>query len=86
LIQIGRLETIRPNSGSHRQQRRGSRELLRLIAGEDNFMKILKALPERYAWKSVNTDEFRKLSEEFGAESAGSSCSGLNRAARPNSR
>ena len=32
-------------------------------------MKMLKALPERYAWKSINTDEFRKIAEEFTGQS-----------------
>ena len=43
--------------------------MLRFIAGDDNFDKILMALPQRYAWKSVSTDEFRKICEEFAGQS-----------------
>ena len=32
-------------------------------------MKILKAVPERYSGKSISTDEFRKLAEEFAGQS-----------------
>ena len=43
--------------------------MLRGIVGEENFSKILKALPERFAWKSLNTDDFRKVCEEFSGQS-----------------
>ena len=70
LIQSARLEDYSPEFWAATASKGAAVvNMLRLIAGEDNFMKILKALPERYGWKSVNTDEFRKLSEEFAGQS-----------------
>jgi aminopeptidase N len=70
LIQSARLEDYSPEFWAATASKGAAvLNMLRVIAGDDNFMKILKALPERYAWKSVNTDEFRKLSEEFAGQS-----------------
>ncbi len=70
LIQSARLEDYSPEYWAATASKGAAvLNMLRVIAGEDNFMKILKALPERYMWKSVNTDEFRKLSEEFAGQS-----------------
>jgi tetratricopeptide (TPR) repeat protein len=38
--------------------------MLRGMLGDEGFFKVLKALPEKYLWKSINTDDFRKLVEE----------------------
>jgi tetratricopeptide (TPR) repeat protein len=43
--------------------------MLRGVMGEENFMKLLKAIPERYAWKQINTDNFQKVAEEFAGQS-----------------
>jgi aminopeptidase N len=43
--------------------------MLRGVMGEANFMKLLKAVPERYAWKQINTDNFQKVAEEFSGQS-----------------
>jgi len=70
LIQSGRLEDYSPEFWAATASKGTAvLNMLRVIAGDDNFMKIMKALPERYAWKSVSTDEFRKLSEEFAGQS-----------------
>ncbi|MEO8051200.1 MAG: M1 family aminopeptidase [Acidobacteriota bacterium] len=70
LIQSSRLEDYSPEFWAATASKGAAvLNMLRVIAGEDNFMKILKALPERYAWKSVSTDEFRKLAEEFAGQS-----------------
>jgi len=70
LIQSARLEDYSPEFWAATASKGAAvLNMLRLIAGEDNFIKILRALPERYAWKSVNTDEFRKLAEEFARQS-----------------
>ena len=70
LIQSGRLEDYSPEFWAATASKGAAvLNMLRVIAGDDNFMKIMKALPERYAWKSVSTDEFRKLSEEFAGQS-----------------
>jgi len=70
LIQSARLEDYSPEFWAATASKGAAvLNMLRVITGEVNFMKILKALPERYGWKSVNTDEFRKLSEEFAGQS-----------------
>jgi tetratricopeptide (TPR) repeat protein len=70
LIQSARLEDYSPEFWAATASKGAAvLNMLRFIAGEENFNKILKALPERYAWKSVNTDQFRKLSEEFAGQS-----------------
>ena len=44
----------------------GIHELKRYVIGEEAFKKTIKAVPERFAWKSIHTDDFRKIAEEFG--------------------
>src|SRR6266853_2035175 len=70
LIQAGRLEDYAPEYWASTASKGAAvLHMLRGIAGEENFLKILKTLPDRFAWKSVNTDDFRKLSEEFAGQS-----------------
>jgi len=70
LIQSARLEDYSPEFWAATASKGAAVfNMLRVIAGEDNFLKILKALPERYGWKSVSTEEFRKLAEEFAGQS-----------------
>jgi tetratricopeptide (TPR) repeat protein len=70
LIQTARLEDYSPEYWAATASKGAAvLNMLRGIAGEENFLKILKALPERYAWKTVNTDDFRKLCEEFAGQS-----------------
>jgi tetratricopeptide (TPR) repeat protein len=38
--------------------------MLRGVIGDEAFMKVLKTVPERYAWKQINTDQFQKIVEE----------------------
>ena len=33
--------------------------------GDQPFLKLLKQFPEKYAWQSVNTGDFRRMSEEL---------------------
>ncbi len=39
--------------------------MLRWLMGNDNFNKLLKAFPDRYAGKSVTTEDFRKSAEQI---------------------
>jgi aminopeptidase N len=43
--------------------------MLRGVMGDDNFMKMLKMIPERFAWKQINTDGFQKVAEEASGQS-----------------
>ena len=70
LIQAGRLEDYSPEYWASTANKGAAvLHMLRGIAGEENFPKILKALADRYAFKQVNTDDFRKLAEEFAGQS-----------------
>jgi aminopeptidase N len=42
--------------------------MLRAVVGDDNFFKVLSTLPQRYAWKSIDTAEFEKLAEEISGQ------------------
>ncbi len=70
LIQSARLEDYSPEFWAATASKGAAvLNMLRFIEGDDNFNKTLKALPERFAWKSVSTDQFRKLAEEFAGQS-----------------
>ena len=43
--------------------------MLRSIIGDDNFFRLLKTVPERYAGKSINTADFQKVTEEVSGQS-----------------
>jgi tetratricopeptide (TPR) repeat protein len=38
--------------------------MLRFVIGDDPFKKLLNAAPQQYAWKSIITDDIRKLAEQ----------------------
>ena len=70
LIQSGRLEDYSPEFWAATASKGASVvHMLRSLMGEENFQKLLKAIPERFAWKSMNTDDFRKIAEEFAGQS-----------------
>ncbi|HEX5431810.1 MAG TPA: M1 family aminopeptidase [Bryobacteraceae bacterium] len=37
--------------------------MLRSVMGDDNFFKLLMAVPQKYGWKSISTEDFRKVAE-----------------------
>ena len=45
--------------------------MLRYVMGDENFFKTLKAFAQQYAWKSPNTDDFRKVAETAGGQDLG---------------
>jgi tetratricopeptide (TPR) repeat protein len=44
-------------------------QMLRNVMGDELFMKVLKEYPNRFAWKSANTDDFHKICEEAYGQS-----------------
>ncbi len=69
LIQAGRLEDYSPEYWAETANKGAAiLNMLRSVIGNDNFMKLLKAFPEQYAWQSVNTADFRKLAEQISGE------------------
>jgi len=70
LIQSSRLEDYSPEFWAATAGKGAAvLNMLRSILGDENFLKLLKAVPERYAWKSINTDEFQKVAEEISGQS-----------------
>ena len=66
LIQSARLEDYSPEFWAATAGKGAAViQMLRDVMGDDNFMKLLKAVPERYAWKSINTDDFHAVAKRF---------------------
>ncbi len=45
--------------------------MLRYVLGDENFFKTLKAFTQQYAWKSVSTEDFRKVAETASGQDLG---------------
>jgi aminopeptidase N len=70
LIQSARLEDYSPEFWAATAGKGAAvLHMLRSILGDENFFKLLKAVPERYAWKSINTADFQKMAEEVSGQS-----------------
>jgi aminopeptidase N len=70
LIQDARLEDYSPEFWASTANKGAAvLHMLRSVMGDDKFFELLKAFPERFAWKSANTDDFRKVAEEFAGQS-----------------
>ena len=70
LIQSGRLEDYSPEYWAATAGKGAAiLQMLRDVMGDDNFMKLLKAVPERFAWKSINTDDFHAVAQEIYGQS-----------------
>ena len=70
LFQSARLEDYSPEFWAATAGKGAAvMHMLRSMMGEDNFLKLLKAIPERYAWKSINTANFQKVAEEVYGQS-----------------
>jgi tetratricopeptide (TPR) repeat protein len=66
LIQSARLEDYSPEFWAATAGKGAAvLHMLRGVIGDENFFKVLKAVPERFAWKSISTDDFRKVTEEI---------------------
>ena len=69
LIQAGRLEDYSPEFWAATAGKGAAvLNMLRGVVGDDNFFKLLKALPDKYAYKSIGTDDFRKTAEEVSTQ------------------
>jgi tetratricopeptide (TPR) repeat protein len=70
LIQAARLEDYSPEYWAATAGKGAAvLNMLRYVIGEDNFQKVLHEIPDRFAFKSISTEDFRKLAEEaYGEE------------------
>lgn len=42
--------------------------MLRTVIGKDNFNKLMAQFPQKYAWQSVSTADFRKMAEQISGQ------------------
>jgi len=70
LIQSARLEDYSPELWALTGSKGAAvLNMLRYVMGDDKFFQTLKAYTQQYAWKSVNTDDFRKLADDASGQS-----------------
>jgi tetratricopeptide (TPR) repeat protein len=70
LMQAARLEDYSPEFWAATAGKGAAvLHMLRTIIGDENFFKVLKAVQERYAGKSINTADFQKVAEEVSGQS-----------------
>jgi tetratricopeptide (TPR) repeat protein len=70
LIQSARLEDYSPELWALTGAKGAAvLNMLRYVMGDDKFFQALKAYAQQYAWKSVNTDDFRKVAEDASGQS-----------------
>src|SRR5580700_1596739 len=69
LIQAGRLDDYSPEYWALTAGKGAAvLNMLRTVMGNDNFNKLMQAFPEKYAWQSVSTVDFRKLAEQISGQ------------------
>jgi len=70
LIQSGRLEDYSPEFWADTAGKGAAVfNMLRYVIGDDNFLKVLHEIPDKFAFKSMSTDDLRKLAEDaYGQE------------------
>jgi tetratricopeptide (TPR) repeat protein len=69
LIQSGRLEDYSPEFWAATAGKGAAvLNMLRYVMGDDKFMNLLHTIADRFAYKSISTDDFRKLAEEINGE------------------
>ncbi len=69
LIQAARFEDYSPEFWAATAAKGAAVfNMLRWVIGDQNFMKLMKAIPEQYSWKSINTDDVRKLAEQISGQ------------------
>ncbi len=69
VIQAARMEDYSPEFWALTASKGAAvANMLRYVVGEDKFPKILRALAEQYAWKSVTTSDFQKVAEAVAGQ------------------
>ena len=72
LIQASRLEDYSPEYWATTAAKGAAvYQMLRNVLGEDNFKKLLKAIPEQFANKSVSTDDISKMASDLAGYDLG---------------
>ncbi|HUI81343.1 MAG TPA: M1 family aminopeptidase [Bryobacteraceae bacterium] len=72
MIQAARMEDYSPELWALTGSKGSSMlNMLRYIIGDDKFFATLKTYAQQYAWKSANTDDFRKVAESVSGQDLG---------------
>ncbi len=72
LIQSARLEDYSPEFWAATAGKGAAViHMLRGVMGDEKFLGLLKAFPQKFLWKSANTDDFRKVAEDTAGEGLG---------------
>ena len=70
IIQSARLEDYSPELWALTGSKGAAvLHMLRYVMGDDKFFQALKAYSQQCAWKSVNTDDFRKVADDASGQS-----------------
>jgi tetratricopeptide (TPR) repeat protein len=69
LGQAGRLEDYSPEYWAATAGKGAAVvHMLRYVLGDEAFQKLLKAVPDKFAWKSVSTDDFRAVADAVSGQ------------------
>jgi aminopeptidase N len=69
VLQASRLEDYSPEYWAATAAKGAAvLNMLRSVVGDANFQKGLKAFIDKYAWKSANTEDFRKVMEQASGQ------------------
>ncbi|HUS05308.1 MAG TPA: M1 family aminopeptidase [Bryobacteraceae bacterium] len=69
LIQSARLEDYSPEYWAATSGKGAAvYHMLRGVMGDDKFGQLLKTITDKYAWKSITTENFRKLADEVAGQ------------------
>ena len=69
LIQSSRLEDYSPEYWAATAGKGAAvLHMLRSIMGDEKFGQLVKMVPEKYSWKSITTDDFRKVAEQISGQ------------------
>jgi hypothetical protein len=72
IIQSSRLEDYSPELWALTGSKGAAvMHMLRHIVGDEKFFPILKALAQENLWKSVNTDDFKRIAEKISGQDLG---------------
>lgn len=69
MIQAGRLDDYSPEYWALTAGKGAAvLNMLRNVMGNDNFNKLMTSFPEKYAWQSASTADFRKMAEQISGQ------------------
>ena len=69
VIQAARLEDYSPEYWASTAAKGAAiYNMLRYVIGNDAFMKLMKAVPNEFAWKSINTGDIKRMAEQISGQ------------------